>query len=94
MPDSTQSAARLPCLGCGADTASDALGEYYMVTDEVWALGGAGRGFLCIGCLEARIGRRLTAADFTGAPCNWLPLFPKSDRILDRMGMFDWVDVS
>jgi len=27
-------------------------------------------GFLCIGCLELRIGRRLTVADFKDVPVN------------------------
>lgn len=29
-----------------------------------------GRGFLCIACLEHRLGRQLTRADFTDAPVN------------------------
>jgi hypothetical protein len=54
--------------------------EYYMVHDEVWAEAGmrtglihpygGGGDYLCIGCLENRIGRRLRANDFTGAPVN------------------------
>lgn len=31
---------------------------------------GVSEGYLCIGCLEARIGRRLNADDFTGALVN------------------------
>lgn len=41
-----------------------------MVHDELWAVAGAGAGYLCIACLEARLGRRLTARDFTSAPIN------------------------
>lgn len=40
--------------------------QRYMVTDEVWAAAGmepAG-GWLCIPCLEARLGRPLTGYDF------------------------------
>jgi hypothetical protein len=54
--------------------------EYYMVHHHVWhaagmpehKLGyqGAGPGFLCMGCLEARLGRCLTPADFIDAPIN------------------------
>jgi hypothetical protein len=54
--------------------------EYYMVHDEVWAEAGmrtglihpygGGGDYLCIGCLENRIGRRLRANDFTGVPIN------------------------
>jgi len=45
-------------------------------------------GLLCIGCLERRLGRRLTPADFTDAPAN----DPsdrdsgRSRRFLDRLG--------
>jgi hypothetical protein len=41
-------------------------GDWFMVKDRVWQLGqheGKCR-FLCVGCLENRIGRRLTAGDF------------------------------
>jgi len=44
--------------------------EHYMVRDRVWKAAGMRDGFLCIGCLENRIGRRLTARDFTSAPIN------------------------
>jgi hypothetical protein len=40
--------------------------------------------FLCIGCLEARIGRRLSPADFTNVPLNGLP--DNSARLKDRIG--------
>lgn len=43
-----------------------------MVRPEIWAavtsLGASG--FLCIGCLEKRLGRQLTSRDFTTAPIN------------------------
>jgi hypothetical protein len=64
LPDTT-------CDDCGIETIDD---EYYMVTDEVWKLasGKDGRAprILCIGCLEKRIGRMLTKADFSDAPIN------------------------
>ena len=57
-----------------------------MVTDEIWAQAGmetdlipwyrpdgtpvGPHDYLCVGCLEARLGRELTAADFTDAPIN------------------------
>jgi hypothetical protein len=48
-----------------------------MVHDHVWAEAGmplselAGDGlYLCVGCLEERLGRVLTRADFTDAPIN------------------------
>ncbi|MEU6208193.1 hypothetical protein ABZ814_31990 [Micromonospora musae] len=57
--------------------------EYYMVLPAIWRtavlagllpgldqLGKPPIRYLCVGCLEARIGRRLTAADFTDVPVN------------------------
>ncbi|MDT0270551.1 hypothetical protein RM844_30190 [Streptomyces sp. DSM 44915] len=69
--------------------------EFFMVHDSVWAkarmkdLGG----FLCIGCLEKRLSRRLRPADFTDCPMN-KPDFtyldgrpvPKSRRLRSRLG--------
>jgi hypothetical protein len=57
------------CIDCGTDTLPIEWGpraEYFIVTDEIWAAAGMTKtgGCLCIGCLEARIGRQLTASDF------------------------------
>lgn len=65
--------AEAPCFDCGAETLSDEPGvptEYYTVHDAVWAAAGMGDGYLCIGCLERRLGRTLHRADFTSAPVN------------------------
>jgi hypothetical protein len=35
--------------------------EWYMVRNELWASAGLNDGFLCIACLESRIGRKLTS---------------------------------
>jgi hypothetical protein len=44
-----------------------------MVHDIVWqAAHGPSRGYLCIGCLEARLGRQLHRCDFTAAAVNSL----------------------
>jgi hypothetical protein len=74
-----------PCADCGRDTAPelpDAVRlvqppepgswEWYMVTAEVWAEAGMepDGGYLCIGCLERRLGRRLVPADFPAWPVN------------------------
>jgi hypothetical protein len=43
-------------------------------------------GMLCIGCLETRLGRKLTAADFTDCRLNdlgWVE--ERSDRLYDRL---------
>ena len=54
-------------IGFGAALFGDsANGDWYLVKDRVWQLGqraGECR-FLCTGCLEGRIGRKLTADDF------------------------------
>lgn len=65
------------CADCGNDTTPSKRGhrnagrhEWYMVHDDVWVSAGmerpseSGGGFLCIGCLEERLGRTLTPADF------------------------------
>ena len=65
-------------------------GEWYMVHDDLWPLAKDG-GFLCISCLEGRLGRRLTPVDFKDVPAND-PGHPdfgrvhRSHRFLDRLG--------
>jgi hypothetical protein len=52
--------------------------EWYSVWDYLWQEAGMqlenemlwSSGFLCIGCLEKRLGRELTAEDFVDAPIN------------------------
>ena len=52
------------CVDCGKETIG--CGEYYRVSDELWAASGIspGSGMLCLSCLEKRIGRPLTLEDF------------------------------
>lgn len=42
--------------------------------------------FLCIGCLEVRLGRELTPQDFTDAPVNKACILD-SPRLLQRKGV-------
>jgi hypothetical protein len=59
------------CVDCGKDVRE---GEYYMVSDELWAAAGMmpNGGMLCLFDLEERIGRWLTPADFTAVfPGAW-----------------------
>ena len=67
------------CVDCGVNTAPDEWRhEWYMVHDSVWCAAGMPRqdptqygvAILCIGCLEGRLGRRLTRDDFTAASVN------------------------
>jgi hypothetical protein len=88
------------CCDCGIDTL--ASNEWYVVKDDVWDQAWVGRcrsqyvipgsgglidEFLCIGCLEQRIGRTLCHTDFTDAPINNPNRYPNkvhSERLLDR----------
>ncbi|MBY3231831.1 hypothetical protein [Rhizobium laguerreae] len=72
------------CVDCSANTHE--INEYYMVHDHVWekeASMDKEGGMLCIGCLENRIKRQLTAADFTDYPINFV--FLRSERLADRL---------
>ncbi len=79
----------MPCADCGIYTIG---GEYYMVRDDVWERASKQRkfrfDFLCIECLENRLGRTLTYDDFTDCPLNDLD-FPlrwrRSERLLHRL---------
>ena len=73
---------RFLCIDCSIDT----FDEYYMVHDTVWlsVVVTKKSGMLCIGCLETRLGRRLTRADFTDAPINHLD-FERSERLQNRL---------
>jgi|SRR5215831_9283210 len=83
------------CADCGMKTGI--RGEWYLVHDEVWQkawqgaeayLAGNDHSFLCeeilcIGCLEKRLGRQLTPADFPKGegPHPWY----RSKRLRNRM---------
>jgi hypothetical protein len=86
-------------MDCGYETSGGVDGdEWYSVHDEIWikacgyiegklpADGPFGRQILCIGCLERRIGRRLTSNDFTDAPVNKPDDSRMSYRLLTRLG--------
>jgi hypothetical protein len=69
------------CRDCGVDT----VDEFYIITNAVWPLEEKG-GMLCIGCLEARIGRNLAREDFTDSLLNTDPRLARSRRLEDRLG--------
>lgn len=73
------------CVDCGVDTSFDGVNEYYSVLDTIWDTYGAGRGMLCIGCLESRIGRTLRPMHFSSAPINAIAILHGSDRIKERI---------
>jgi hypothetical protein len=80
-----KNASALICIDCGIDTI--AINEHYMVTKVCWRTSGMkpDGGGLCIGCLEARIGRELRPRDFSICPLNY-PFHRKSDRLRKRLG--------
>lgn len=75
---------RFLCLDCGQDTGK--MREYYFVHTELWlTVVSSAKGMLCVGCLEKRLGRELTAVDFTGAYINRPDIFEHSARLIDRL---------
>jgi hypothetical protein len=75
---SWQEEAEANCVDCRWNAVR--LGEWYMVHDDVWKAAGMETmgGALCIGCLEERLGRDLTADDFKDCPLNDLSVFPSA----------------
>ena len=74
------------CKDCAACTLCEY--EYYMVTDEVWYSANTVMnldGMLCIGCLEARSGKLLTARDFIDAPINNIARMTGTPRLKARL---------
>lgn len=77
------------CWDCTVNTYD--IGEYYMVTDELWELATIYADnecpsdvMLCIGCLENRIGGKLVASDFPDYPIN-RGFFEYSTRLRERL---------
>jgi hypothetical protein len=59
----------MTCTDCNIDTYANH--EYYMLRNDVWAATGhKQQGYLCIGCVEQRLGRTLTRDDFTDVLLN------------------------
>jgi hypothetical protein len=78
---------RSPCEDCGLDVLD--IHEHYMVRNALWNKVSGGAKYLCIGCLEKRLGRELAQKDFSDAPIN-NPYHPlnfgtMSDRLLNRL---------
>lgn len=76
---------RFLCLDCKADTGK--MGEFYYIHLPLWLVAvGSIDGMLCIGCLEKRLGRKLTRSDFTDASINNPQYGIKSVRLMERLG--------
>jgi hypothetical protein len=71
------------CLDCNEDTSE--LKEHYFIHTELWlSVANSIKGMLCIGCLEERLGRKLTKDDFTSATINSPRYEAKSQRLMER----------
>lgn len=71
------------CADCGAKTLSVGPGEsseYYSVKDPVWQQAGDVPGYLCVGCLEGRLGRQLHRGDFRPGIELSDPDYPETPR--------------
>jgi hypothetical protein len=70
------------CMDCGQDVTN----EFFMIHGPLWAQAVKGKiGWICVPCLEHRMGRRLQREDFTLCPAN-VTTFRKTERLLERMG--------
>lgn len=86
--------ARYLCVDCGIDTSRrHGIAEYYMVRFAIWHAVGDPEGMLCVGCIEARLERKLHRDDFLECPVNGLFVGTRrfsrkqrrSTRLLHRM---------
>lgn len=64
--------------------------EMYIVHPHVWKAAGMepDGGYLCVGCLEKRIGRRLVPDDFD-QDHEFNTILPGTKRLLERQGRYD-----
>ena len=75
----------MPCGCCNVDTSSN--NEYYMIQNELWERIALDAQYLCVGCAELRLERKLTANDFTDCPLNNLDDHDheRSRRFINRL---------
>jgi hypothetical protein len=72
---------RFYCVGCGDDVTD----EFFMIHHHLWDEYIRHGGWMCVSCVERRLGRELTRDDFILCPIN-VTTFRKTDRLLARMG--------
>ena len=74
-----------PCSGCNQNIYK--MQEYfYTLRDEIWEACEVGNLLLCIGCVEAKLGRQLTPLDFNPFARFNTAKVPRSARLQDRLG--------
>lgn len=57
------------CDVCGYDDKDCGIGGW-SVTNELWSKYGNGKGMMCMNCFEKKLGRKLSAKDFTATMDN------------------------
>lgn len=76
----------LRCRDCRVDVA--AIDHWYMVHNAVWAAAGGseghGRDYLCLDCLEKRLGRPLLNGDFKPTDADNCEHWSGLDRMYPR----------
>lgn len=77
----------LLCGDCGMDTGKIDSVEMYGLKNELWQQVNLNKpvDFLCIGCLEKRLGREVDANDFSDVLLNEHPAYQRSERLKDRL---------
>lgn len=72
------------CVDCGVSC--NDIHEYYMIHESLWlSVMKCLCGMLCIGCVESRLGRKLTPEDFTDCALNTEGFGYKSARLANRL---------
>lgn len=72
------------CIDCRIDTGK--IGEFYFIETGTWlSVMSTIKGMLCVGCIEARLGRKLVPDDFTSATVNSPKYGVKSLRLMSRL---------
>ena len=70
------------CLICKVDTRY----EHFYLLDEIWYLVHDSKdGMLCINCIEEKLERKLTKADFTDCFINKINYGNKSVALIERL---------
>ena len=72
---------RRHCMDCG----SDVTDEFFMIHHTLWAQYVDRKGWICVPCVEHRMGRISIRDDFILCPIN-VTTFRKTARLLERMG--------
>lgn len=75
------------CLDCNCCVIH--IREWYMLVNQIWneaVYPDSCQSILCVSCLEIRLGRELTATDFSPQIINTdHNKYPKSERLLSRI---------